>query len=199
MTKTLPGKAAKKVAKKAAKKLAAKAPHKAAKKVAKEPADEMRRAYEHLCRLRSLRRLLDGNAADGVQLLSRYAKTALDVQQPKEAADLLRAAEHLAFSSLAEGVDGDTIGKELRQVLKAELTHRLKRAAERWDAQESKPARELKELYKDMRQTAKTAWKEGVYSKALESARAADALAHAEPSQFQGSASADTSTELLQL
>lgn len=199
MPKTLPSKAAKKSAKKAAQKMAAKAPHKAAKKVAKAPGEEARKAYEHLGRLRCVRTLLDAETAAAVELIFRYAQAAVAAEQPKGAADLLRAAEHLAFSRLSAQSDADVLAKPLQEALRAEMKHRLDRAAEHWDAQENKPTRELRSLYKFLRQSAKALWKQGRFAGSLESARAVDALAHAELGQLRPEADGEESEALFRL
>lgn len=194
MPNALPGKAAKKVAKKAAKKTPAKAPHKAAKKVAKGPGEDARKAYEHLCRLRSMGQLLSEEATTQVELLSRYAQGAFATGEARAAADLLRAAEHLAFAQMQHPTNTDSPSKELKQALKAELDHRLERAAEHWDAQEAKPSPEIKQLYQSLRRAAKNLWSEGAYAGALESARAADALAHAAPAGLRLPGGEETGT-----
>jgi hypothetical protein len=176
--KKLPGKAAKKVAKKAAKKVAAKAAKKAAKKTPKHPGNDLRRGFEHLQRLHALRSLLDVPVLDQLRTLSHYAQAALAAGDAKDAAELLRAAEHLAFGALGDDAWAGVITEDLRDALKDEFRHRMDRASERWEEQEPRPARAIKALYKSVRSSAKEAWKSRAYPRALEFARAADALAH---------------------
>lgn len=175
---TAPKKAAKKVAKKAAKKVA----KKAAKKTAKGPGHDARRAYEHLHRLRALKPLLAPPILDQLQTLTRYARASFVAENPRVAADLLRAGEHLAFGSLSES-SGEA-SQELKQAIEDEYEHLLDRAAAHWDRSASAP-RALKTIYNGMRSEARSAWKVKAFHRALEYARGADALAHAAPAELQ--------------
>lgn len=182
-------KVAAKAAKGAAKKVAAKAAHKLAKKAAKKtgkhPGHDVRRAFEHLYRLHGVRSLLDAPVLDEMRALSGFAQAALAAGDPKSAAELLRAAEHLAFGTLASDAAVHDMADDLRAALKEEFHHRMERAAERWDDQDRKPARAIKALYKRMRSDAKEAWKDDAFARALEFARGADALAHAHTGDLQ--------------
>lgn len=189
-----------KPAKKAAGKTASKAAHKVAKKAAKKtarPGNDVRRAYEHLARLRSLGNSMTPAALEQARTLSRYAQAAFQAKHEGAAADLLRAAEHLAFGSLATKDGAVELSKELRTALKEEFRERLERAGRHWDDQKEKPAKELRSLYKELRSAAKDAWKEENHSGALEYARAADALAHAAPARLRLDGGSDEEHALL--
>src|SRR5258708_16482578 len=78
-------------------------PKKAAKKSAKhhdhkhDSAKDLRRAYEHLGRLEILQRTLQPTQAGDVKSLITLAKQELENGHRKDAADLLRPAEHFSF------------------------------------------------------------------------------------------------------
>jgi hypothetical protein len=166
-------KAAKKVAKKAAKKVA----KKAAKKSAKGAADGARRAYEHLHRLQILHKQLSSETRAQLDVLSGLAQTAFVQEQPKSAADLLRAGEHLAFGSLARSAEDRDVSEALQQQMQDEYDHLVARANEHWEEQQPSAGRELKAIYKFMLAEAKTAWKARAYHRSLEFARGSAALA----------------------
>ena len=173
----------KKAAKKASGKAAKEAAKHAGKKGAKSPGRDTRRGFEHLHRLHVLSGSLAGDALEQVQTLTLYAQAAFRLPKPKSAADLLRAAEHLAFASLSTPGVYDAVSGEVRKELKDELEHLLDRASSDWESQE--PSRAIRKLYKDMRSSAKAAWKAKTYGRALEFARAADAIAHANPEKLR--------------
>ncbi len=164
--------------KEAAKKVANKAAKKAAKKGAKQPGQEVRRAYEHLHRLHILQGQLSAESLDGVETLSRFAQNALGTNDAKSAANLLRAAEHLAFGSLASEDAEEGVSEELTQAAREEYDHLIERGDTRWAEHDPKPARELTGIYKMMRGAAKTAAKAKALHRSLEFARGAEALAH---------------------
>ena len=163
-----------KLAKKAAKKVA----KKAAKKTPKGPGHEARRAYEHLQRLRILHTMVSPEVNGQMITLSQFAQASFRNDEPKSAAELLRAAEHLAFGSLATEEADENVHSALKQEMRDEFHHQLEKAAEKWDEQEAKPAREIKAIYREMRTGAKTSWKSKAYHRALELARGAAVLAH---------------------
>lgn len=164
-------------AKHAAKKVAGKAAKKAAKKESKSPGRDMRRGYEHLYRVHALAGSLEGDTLEQVQTLAQYAQAAARASRLKSAADLMRAAEHLAFAALGTSAPDESVAKEVRDELKEELEHLLDRAADDWELQD--PSRALRKIYKRARSAAKDAWKQKTYGRALEFARAADAVSHA--------------------
>jgi len=82
-------------------------PKKAAKKAVKhhdlkhQEAKDLRRAYEHLGRVEILQRALQQTHVEHVSTLAALAEQELQSGHIKDAADLLRAAEHLSFAALA--------------------------------------------------------------------------------------------------
>jgi hypothetical protein len=80
---------------------AKKAAKKAAKSFEEKSGKELRRAYEHTSRVEILQRLLPPGTADAIATLVAYACRELDGKKNREAADLLRASEHLSFAALA--------------------------------------------------------------------------------------------------
>lgn len=186
----LPGHAPRKAAKKVAKKAAKKVAKKAGKKAAKSPGHEQRRTYEHLHRLQILAHSLPESTLAQVETLSQYAQAAYRVRQGRAAADLLRAAEHLAFGALAPATGESRPAEELMQALANEYEHLSDRATAGWETSSDTAARALKAIFRYLRTEAKTAWKGGAYHRALEFARGADALAHADAGQLRLEASA---------
>ncbi len=174
-------KAAKKVAKKAAKKVA----KKAAKKGAKGGAHDARRAYEHLQRLRILHKRLNPEVLAQMDVLTRCAQAAFAQEEPKSAADVLRAGEHLAFGSLASQATDNDVSDALKLQMREEFEHLLARAAEHWEEEKALSVREVKRVYKAMLAEAKSAWKTRAYHRALEFARGAAALAQARVSELR--------------
>jgi len=176
--------APKKAAKKApAKKMAHKAAHKAAKKAtakgaASTPARDLRRAYEHMGRLEALRPLLTEDAAGEIELLLRFAEDSLAAEDAKSAADLLRAGEHLAFGSLASETGDSGAEDRLRQEARTECEHLLDRAAEHWERHADARAWPLDKTYKHARRQAEVSLRQSAFRRALEYARAAEALGH---------------------
>ena len=182
-------KAAKKVAAKktAAKKSAAKkAPGKkaAAKKMAAKHAGhaerDLRRAYEHMGRLEALGPLLSKDAASEIAALLRFAEGSLTANDAKSAAELLLAGEHLAFGSVAAIARDEGADERVRTAARDECEHLLNRAAEHWDEQSDGQAWPLDAIYQEARTRAEQALKSGALRRALEYARAAEALGHVE-------------------
>ncbi|HLI77772.1 MAG TPA: hypothetical protein VKV02_12570 [Acidobacteriaceae bacterium] len=162
-----PKEAAKKVAKKAA------------KKTPKPQGHDVRRAYEHLHRVNILHGGLAQEPLAHIDTLSRIANTSLAAGEDKTAADLLRAAEHIAFGSLASR-DGDGSAAEpLLSAARAEYAQLTERAAAHWGEGDRSGARGIGGIYKSMLAEAKTAMAAGALHRALEYARGAEALAHA--------------------
>ena len=178
--KTVPKKAAKKAAGKVAGKTAKKAAKKAAKKTAKGPGHDLRRAYEHLHRVN----ILHGELAEGplaqLDMLSRLAKSCLSAGENKAAADLLRGAEHLAFGSLATREGDPSAVAALTEAAQGECAELLERAGRHWAERDHSGLRGLGGIYKSMLGEARAASKAGALHRALEFARGAEALAHAE-------------------
>lgn len=168
--------------KKASKKAAKKAVNPSAKKAAKKAtgplkkAQDTRRCYEHFGRVTTLLPLLGQDTEVAVKMIS-LAKEVLQAGNAKEAADALRAAEHLAFGRLATSSDGEAqLSESMVETLAEEYRQLLGRADERAGAEElSKP---VITLFKGMRKEAVAAFKAKQYRAACELARGAEALTH---------------------
>ena len=170
--------------KKAAKSAAKKAPKKAAKHPDKEhkghhKAKDLRRVYEHLGRVEILHAGLPTAAAGEVTTLVALAQQQLRSSgESKDAADLLRAAEHLSFAALAgDRSRGVAVSAELKTAIAEHFEELSQRADEHWDNKEKRPET-LSAIYLSCRKSAAKAFKLGAYHQALEYIRAAEALAH---------------------
>jgi hypothetical protein len=160
----------KKAAKKIASKVAMKVPH---------PSRDLRRAYEHLGRIEILEGALVGSPYVDVSSLANLAEQQLASGHAKNAADLLRAAEHLSFAALApheSSVASPRVSAELKAAIAGEIDHLQQRAEDHW-AEAEDDGRILEELYSRTIEQARAAFARGVYRPALELARAAEALA----------------------
>jgi hypothetical protein len=163
-----PKKAAKKSAKKAAKKHSGK----------HHEAGDLRRVYEHLNRVEVLRPLLAASFAEAATELAKLAQQLIQSGYRKDAADALRASEHLSFASLAGNALLDMkLSPELEQAIAGQHEDLLRRAEEHWTDQTAHPAL-VKAIYDGARKGAARALKQKAYAQALEFARAAEALAH---------------------
>lgn len=159
------------------------APKKAAKKVAKKAAkkapghrlgQDTRRCYEHFGRVSTLMRLVPEK--ENVARLVALAQELLRLGSAKEAAEALRAAEHLSFGILAAGGRADRVSDALLEALRSEYSDLLERAKERAEEHElSGPAARLLSV---MRKLAVQAFKAERYRAASELARGAEALTH---------------------
>jgi hypothetical protein len=171
-------------AKKAPKKHPAKAAKHAAKKSPKHKEDkhsggkDMRKAYEHLGRLTALRSILSATVIPQISVLTELAQQALAGSDAKQAKDLLRAGEHLAFGSLAANTKEPRLSEELLSVIHADYEDLTDRAEEHWERHESGRPSTVIPLYDVMREAADHAFDKGAYRRALEFARGAEALAH---------------------
>jgi hypothetical protein len=171
--------ALKKAAKKAVKKSAKKSVKKAAKKGAKHQAGhDLRRAYEHLGRLEVLQGGLPGAVVTDINALTQMARTSLQAGDTKNAADLLRGCEHLAFAALATGSRETQIGNDLQEAIDGEYEHLVERAVEHWDEQDEEPSGALTAIYEKTFAAAEAAYNKGAFRRSLELARGAEALSH---------------------
>lgn len=163
-------KAAKKSVKKSAGKLGRSDPH--------PQANDLRRAYEHMGRLEVMRKALKPLAAEAVEALTKLAQSEIQGGYNKSAADLLRAAEHLSFATLAGDLpERGRLSIELKRSITEQFAELLSRADDHWGDREDRSVI-LTALYKSSRTNAVKALDHGVYHQALEFARAAEALAH---------------------
>ena len=158
------------------------APKKAAKHTPGHPGDkhaqakELRRAYEHMGRVAVLRRSAKLPMLDSVAKLTTLAQQALKEGHTKNAADLLRASEHLTFALLSGDItDVASISAELRQSITEHYDELTRKAEEHWKGESPGV---LAMIYRHTRDSAATAFKDGAYHQALEYVRAAEALAH---------------------
>ncbi len=158
-------------------------PKKAAKKVAAKHAHhddagkDMRRAYEHLGRVGILHSLLEKAATRDIADLTRLAEQELASGHMKDAADLLRAAEHLSFGAL-NGPHGEKkVDVKLVDAITQEFGHKIDKAEEHWSEENDHHAR-LEEIYSKATELAQEAFHSGAYRQALELARGVEALAH---------------------
>jgi hypothetical protein len=170
-------KSAAKLAHKLAKKAAKKVPHKAAKKTA--PGHDLRRAYEHLNRVRILHGALAQEPLAQLETLTKLAQNALTAGDNKAAADLLRAGEHLAFGVLASAEGDPSVTAPLTEAAHVEFDRLLEKADAHWNEREGAAPRGTGSVYKFLVSEAKAARKAGALHRALEFARGAEALAHA--------------------
>ena len=156
----------------------------AAKKAVKKPAPNLEklrrdtlRAYEQLGRVRVLVPLLAPDAAETVTVLGDMSHASLRMDAARDAADLLRAAEHYCFATLAIGDSSNsTISTALKQSIEMEYRHLRERA----DTHATQMAPTMHLIYKEMCDLASRALRAGSYRAALEMVRGAEALAHVE-------------------
>jgi len=161
-----------------------KAPKKAAKKTAGQHHDkhhqakDLRRAYEHMGRVALLRANSKSSATDAVAELTALAQGAIKDGHTKDAADLLRASEHLSFAILAGEVPGIVrVSAELKESITEQFNELTRRADEHWEEEEEHSSI-LTRIYQSARNSATKMFKTRAYHQALEFARAAEALAH---------------------
>ena len=159
-----PKKAAKKVAKKAAKKSAK-----------QNDRNDLRRAFEHLGRVQTLQAAMGDSSDRDVKTLVLLAQRELKDRQVRNAADLLRAAEHLSFAAPISGspAPSDT----LLEAITTEFNQLTQRASEHWD-QEADRHTAVSSIFKRSLKRAAKAFEQRAFNQALELARASEALSH---------------------
>ena len=151
-------------------------PHKPGKKHQGKHDDKpggkhLRRVYEHLGRVEALQSLAE---VDSVPSLVRLAQSGVDHGQPRSAADLLRAAEHLSFAALAaKSQSSPALSPDLEEAVRREFRKLLEVAEDHDLTQDST----LGKLLRQSLVEARYAFDTGNYRQALELARAAEALA----------------------
>jgi hypothetical protein len=121
-----------------------------------------------------------GQVDADVSVLATLAQKELKAGHVKEAADLLRAAEHLSFAALgSERSKSSAVAADLKATITEEFDHLLERAEEHWaQGNEGDRHAAVVSLYKRVCKRAKKALDEKSYRPALELAHAAEALAH---------------------
>lgn len=161
--------------KKAAKKAATKTAH-------RHPSHDLRRAYEYLGRVDILEGALAGVHFRHVSALAKLAEKQVSAGQKRDAADLLRAAEHICFAALAPEERSGTVplvSTELKAAIATELIDLTRRAEDHWSsAEEGEPHETLAAIYVAALDQSLLNFNSGAYRAALELARAAEALAH---------------------
>jgi hypothetical protein len=166
------------------------APKKAAKKAAKKAkkhggGGELRRAYEHLNRVGILHEQLEAAAKRQVDALSKRAQQSLYNSSYETAADLLRAAEHLGFGSLASTAREKPLNQELPDAALAHYNRLTERAGRHWEDHEESADAELTSLFHAVLEEAEAACEAGAIYRSLEYARAAEAIAGLKPAEKQ--------------
>jgi hypothetical protein len=148
------------------------------------PSNDLRRAYEHLGRVDILEGALAGTHFVQVSALAALAQQQLTAGHTRDAANLLRAAEHICFAALApEDRPGAVamVSPELKAAVAAELNHLARRAEDHWtesESDEDEAHETIAAIYSAALNQALTNFARGAYRPALELARAAEALAH---------------------
>ena len=142
------------------------------------PANDLRLAYEHLGRVEILEGALTGAPFVDVATLATLAQQQLGSGRTQNAADLLRAAEHLCFAMLAPAHVTDCLmNPELKQAVAVEFEGLMRGAEEHWtDAEEPASRRVIEDLFARSLDQARNAFTHGAFRPALEFARAAEAL-----------------------
>jgi hypothetical protein len=116
--------------------------------------------------------------------LATLAQRAIKEGHSKDAADLLRASEHLSFAVLAGEVSGIVrVSADLKELITKQFDELVRRADERWEKEENH-SNTLTEIYESSRKSAIKAFNARNYHPALEFARAAEALAHVKQHGF---------------
>ena len=161
-------------------------PKKTAKKAVKKSpgqrhGQDLRRAYEHFGRVGTLLPLL--SETDAVVRMSTLARAFLGSGQAKDAAEVLRAAEHLCFGTLASEAKPETITEQLSSLAQAEYASLLERADHHAAAGHMAPP--VEKMFLLMRKAAVRAFKAGQYRAASELARGTEALSHV-TAEFNG-------------
>ncbi len=163
-------------------------PKKAAKKAAKKPAKpadpkhkqlkDVRRAFEHLGRIESLQSSLKTDTHTDVSSLVLLSQEELNARDAKNAADLLRAAEHLSFAALAAGhLKQSKLSTTVLDGIEEEYEHLTRKALEHWGHSDDRHT-VVATLYKRSFQEARRAFSSSNFRQALELIRAAEALSH---------------------
>ena len=142
------------------------------------PPHDLRRAYEHLGRIDILEGALVGAHFRHVSALTALAQQQLTSGRRRNAADLLRAAEHICFAALAPEHAGANplVSAELKAAIAEELDQLTSSAEDRWSNAGS-PHPTIAVIYRTTLDESRNYFANRVYRPALELARAAEALA----------------------
>ena len=137
-------------------------------------AKDLRRAYEHMGRVAVLHQSSKSSVTDAVAELTKVAQQAIEDGHTKDAADLLRASEHLSFAVLADGVSGVVrVSAELKESITEHFEELTRRADENWEEEEEHSSI-LTGIYQSARNSATKTFKTRAYHQAFEFARAAE-------------------------
>lgn len=151
-----------------------KALKKAARKHAPPPERDLRRGYEHLGRIQKILALVPEESRSQLVAMVQLARDLIRNKEALTAADLLRAAEHVAFASMDSGPDEPSLSRALAAHIKEELQHLQARAEEHW--KEAPQEGVLLRAYENLRKLAAVSAKAKKFREALEAARGAEAL-----------------------
>lgn len=143
-----------------------------------EAAKHLRRSYEHLGRVEALGDLAGDTTSGSASQLLQLARKLLNADSPRDAADALRAAEHVCFATLASNAKAVAkIDEELLSALDDEFDKLAARAEEHWESREDRDP-VVMNLFPKLLQDSRVAYDKRKYRQALELVRAAEALAH---------------------
>jgi hypothetical protein len=153
---------------------------KGSKELVHHRVNDLRRAYEQLGRIELLEGALAGSRFVDVTELTSLAHQQLAAGYTRNAADLLRAAEHMCFAALAPNRSSEPlIGSDLRRAVAIEFEGLMRRAEEQWEEENAPPTRRvIEDLFARALDQARSTFDRGSYRPALELARAAEALSH---------------------
>jgi hypothetical protein len=157
---------------------------KAANKTAKTAANnvahaakELRNAYEYMGRIEIMEGALAGSPFVDVTALANLAQQQLASDHPRNAADLLRAAEHLCFAALAPAHVSDSLmNPQLKRAITMDFEALMRDAELQWQEEEPTSRRVIEDLFTRALDEARRAFTRGGFRPALEFARAAEAL-----------------------
>lgn len=138
---------------------------------------DLRRAFEHMSRVQHLRGSIGRSQAKSIDTLVALAHEELIAGGEENAADLLRAAEHLGFAFLSADAPIGSVSPALLEAIAEQYEHLGEKAAEHWD-DHSGASEDLTRIYETARKAAGEAFADNLYHQALEYQRAAEAIAH---------------------
>ena len=138
-----------------------------------ESGKDLRRAFEHLGRVQSLSSIKSSEPG-AIPTLLELAQALIDAGNAESAADILRAAEHLAFAGLAST---SSSRPKLTPDLEEAIRREFRKRAEKTEDHEPSRASALGRLALETLKQAQAAFTAKSFHAALEFARAAEALA----------------------
>ena len=139
---------------------------------------DLRRAFEHLGRVHLLQPSIEPAHTAEIDGLLALARRELAERHEKNAAELLRAAEHLCFAAIAgEPAEGAKLSTELIAAVREEVDHLASQAAKHRKDEPTETS-EVSKICETAKQRAAEALRAGACHRALELSRAVEALAH---------------------